>query len=398
MSLAGNFGIGAKVASLPSNQLGMRYRSCKNGCVNEVILCKREGVYGILRRRDPETSEYQEVADVTSLAVQDGRSLDRDWTEVMLLGNAPDQDTVRDPYNGDPRQDSQWLATYLYHRFYRLPEGIKVTLLKGTNKLDGNRLFEPIPQRVARFFERSETVSLPNEIQVHYSFDAPYNNSGHNKSIKGAIASAVSTCAIIYKDEMYDVRKGRTWTFDAPIFGIPFGARYISIHIELPYNAPVMPEAYRQFLRRKGGEQQQVQVTDFAEMVREHRPQWLLDVIRSFAPESTSNDEIRDELQKLLNHLRVRRVSPKITDSGPAVVTSGLGAGSDAGDVIGSIGSGGGQNGNRPRQKPTDLSILPTGAKKAELFKNMERAPEIIPLRDDQEIEDKELKGRAARF
>jgi hypothetical protein len=398
MSLAGNFGIGAKVASLPSNQLGMRYRSCKNGCVNEVILCKREGVYGILRRRDPETSEYQEVADVTSLAVQDGRSLDRDWTEVMLLGNAPDQDTVRDPYNGDPRQDSQWLATCLHHRFYRLPEGIKVTLLKGTNKLDGNRLFEPISQRVARFFERSETVSLPNEIQVHYSFDAPYNNSGHNKSIKGAIASAVSTCAIIYKDEMYDVRKGRTWTFDAPIFGIPFGARYISIHIELPYNAPVMPEAYRQFLRRKGGEQQQVQVTDFAEMVREHRPQWLLDVIRSFAPESTSNDEIRDELQKLLNHLRVRRVSPKITDSGPAVVTSGLGAGSDAGDVIGSIGSGGGQNGNRPRQKPTDLSILPTGAKKAELFKNMERAPEIIPLRDDQEIEDKELKGRAARF
>lgn len=30
-SLTGNFGMGAKVASLPSNQRGMRYRSCKNG-------------------------------------------------------------------------------------------------------------------------------------------------------------------------------------------------------------------------------------------------------------------------------------------------------------------------------------------------------------------------------
>ena len=43
-SLTGNFGMGAKVASLPSNQRGMRYRSCKNGRVHEVILCKRDGV------------------------------------------------------------------------------------------------------------------------------------------------------------------------------------------------------------------------------------------------------------------------------------------------------------------------------------------------------------------
>jgi anti-sigma regulatory factor (Ser/Thr protein kinase) len=34
-SLTGNFGMGAKVASLPSNQRGMRYRSCKNGRVHE---------------------------------------------------------------------------------------------------------------------------------------------------------------------------------------------------------------------------------------------------------------------------------------------------------------------------------------------------------------------------
>ena len=35
-SLMGNFGMGTKVASLPSNQRGMRYRSCKNGRVHEV--------------------------------------------------------------------------------------------------------------------------------------------------------------------------------------------------------------------------------------------------------------------------------------------------------------------------------------------------------------------------
>src|SRR6185295_17915654 len=92
-SLTGNFGMGAKVASLPSNQRGMRYRSCKNGCVHEVILCKRDGVYGTLRRYHPDTGEYQEVVDVTYLVSQDGRQLDEEWTEVVLLGNEPQQNT-----------------------------------------------------------------------------------------------------------------------------------------------------------------------------------------------------------------------------------------------------------------------------------------------------------------
>jgi hypothetical protein len=106
-SLTGNFGMGAKVASLPSNQRGMRYRSCKNGHVHEVILCKREGVYGRLRRHDRATGEYLEVIDVTEIASAEGRSCDEEWSEVVLLGNDVAQDTVRDPYNGNPDQDAQ---------------------------------------------------------------------------------------------------------------------------------------------------------------------------------------------------------------------------------------------------------------------------------------------------
>jgi hypothetical protein len=391
-SLTGNFGMGAKVASLPSNQRGMRYRSCKNGRVNEVILCKRDGVYGRLRRHDRETDAFVEVVDVTDIALQDGRPLDEDWTEVVLLGNEPEQDTVKDPYNGDPELDAQWLATYLYHRFYRLPDGVKVSLLKGTNKLDGNRQFEPIPARL-RHFERYETVSLPSSLKVHYLYDAQYNGTGHNKSISGAIASAVSTCAVVYKNEMYELKKGKQWTFEAPVFGVPFGAKHISIHIELPDNLPVVPEAYRQSLQYTGGEQLRLQASDFAELVRENRPQWLIDLIHSFAPDSRTSDQIRDELQRLLNQLRVRRVSPKVTTQGGTNVTYGAGP---ATDVAQGVGGGGGGTGQRP--KPTDLSVMPTGAKRAEMFKNLERAPEIIPLHTEEEIDEKGLKGRAARY
>jgi hypothetical protein len=398
-SLTGNFGMGAKVASLPSNQRGIRYRSCKAGRVHEVILCKRGGVYGRLRRLHQDTGEYLEVVEVTDIAVADGRTIAHNWTEVVLLGNEADQDTVRNPYNGDPEQDSQWLATYLYHRFYRLPDGLKVALLKGTNKLGDNRQFLPIPARLS-LFERHETVEAKGGIRIHYLYDAPYDkatggSSGHNKSVSGAIASAVSTCAIIYKDEMYDVRKGRNWTFDAPIFGVPFGAKCISVHIELPSNYAVVPDGYRQFLRHSQGEQPHVSATDFAELVRDNRPDWLIEIIRAFAPDSASSDDIRSELQALLNHLRVKRMSPKVVIQGQTNVSPGAGAASDC-SANGSVNGAGGDR--APRQKPTDLTIIPTGAKRAVMFKNLERAPEIILLSEETEIEEKGLKGRAARF
>ena len=130
----------------------------------------------------------------------------------------------------------------------KISTGVKITLFKGTNKLDSNRQFLPISARLG-VFEQFETVKLSSGLKIHYLYDAPYDKAtGHNKSISGAIASAVSTCAIIYRDEMYDVRKGKNWTFDAPIFGIPFGARHISVHIEVPEDFAIVPDAYRQFL------------------------------------------------------------------------------------------------------------------------------------------------------
>jgi hypothetical protein len=96
-----------------------------------------------------------------------------------------------------------------------------------------------------------------------------------------------------------------------------------------------------------------------------------------------------------LNHLRVKRVSPRISPTGGINVTSGAGAASDA--QHGASDGAGGERDNS-RQRPTDLAMLPTGAKRAEMFRNLERAPEIIPLFDENQIEEKGLKGRAARY
>jgi hypothetical protein len=196
---------------------------------------------------------------------------------------------------------------------------------------------------------------------------------------------------------MYDVGKGRGWTQNAPIFGIPFGARHISVHVELPDDSSVISDGYRQFLRYVGGEQDHVLTKDFAETVRDHRPTWLLELIRSFAPESASSDDIRDELQKLLDDLQVQRTSPRVIVNGPVLANPGKTPGAESGGPGPGTSRANGA-GEPAGHKPTDLTAMPTGAKRADMFVNMERAPEIIPLYDDADIEDKGVKGRAARY
>ena len=392
MALEGNFGMGAKVASLPSNTLGMRYRSCRQGVVSQVILGKREGIYG--KVWVPVEDFFEEVVDVTELVrEEDEYRLDEDWTEVVLFGSRPDQDTVVDPYDGDPKQDRQWITTYLYHRLYALPAGVDVFLQEGTHPRDGRRQFKPIPER-AEAFGRVETVDVGEGVRIHYYYDPAYQDGGHNKSISGSLTSSVSTMAVVFRGEMYDLRKGRKWAADAPVFGIPFGARHISIHVDLPASFPVRHEPYRRFIQLASGDQRQVMVEDFAELVFRNRPQWLIEIINSLAPRaSASTDDLRKELQDLLNELRVKTKSPRETEEGLHPVEEGGARGARPEHKDGS-----GGDTNKSPVSPTDLIFNPAGAKRANISKNLEQAPEIIPLLDEEDAAEKGITGKAARY
>jgi hypothetical protein len=177
------------------------------------------------------------------------------------------------------------------------------------------------------------------------------------------------------------------------MFGVPFGAKHISIHIELPDEFGVRPEAYRQFLRYRDGDQRQVTAQDFAALARENRPQWMIDTIKSFAPADSGNtSEIRDELQKLLNSLRLKTMSPRIDSVGELPADRGGGSGART------IRSGEGHAGKISNVTPDDFLAIPKGAKRATISLNAERVPEIIYLREADQIEEKGLKEKAAKF
>ncbi len=270
---------------------------------------------------------------------------------------------------------------------------VELVLHEGTYPRDGRRQFKPNPER-SDAFGKVEAVVVGEGVRIHFLYDTAFQDGGHNKSISGSLTSSVSTAAIVFRGEMYDVRKGRKWQADAPAFGIPFGARHISVHVELPDAFPVRHEPNRRLVQLAGADQRQVLVEEFAELVFRNRPEWLVEFINSLAPKSSaSTEDLRKELQDLLNQLRVKTKSPREVENGLHLVDEGGARGARPGHKGGTVGDSG-----RTPIGPTDLIFDPGGAKRANISKNLEQAPKIIPLRDEEDVAEKGIAGKAARY
>jgi len=194
---------------------------------------------------------------------------------------------------------------------------------------------------------------------------------------------------------MYDVRRSASWSAISPEFGVPFGSRHILVHIQLPDDFNVVPEAYRRFIQLADDDKRQIYVTEFASVVRDHRPEWLIDIIKSFGPKpSVDASEIEKELQQLLNSLSVRVIGPRNDPDGEMNVRedSGHGEGPKSNYKNSpTLKPGGGS-------KPTRYQESIDGARRATSAEMRETAPKIIPLYEDKHIEERGLIDRAAKF
>jgi hypothetical protein len=295
------------------------------------------------------TGELADTIDVTNQAAAEGRPLGHDWTEVVLLGNSPSLDTSGDPYAHDPPVPVTWVADDLYNKFFKLPDGVEIWLMNGANRLGGHRQFATMAQRATSAFAHYEAVNA-GPATVHYFYDV--REYGVGKSSVNALQNARGMVGLIYKDEIYDIQSEGLWVQLAPVFGIPFGAGSFTILIELPPDAHVLPDAYRQFLRYREQTQRHVAARDYSALVSQHRPQWLLDLLLQLAPDSAHAENVRGEMNELFKDLRVPRRSKR--QPGPAI-----------------------------HGPPGD---------------DWEVAPQIVTIRDNVDLEERGLRGRAARF
>jgi hypothetical protein len=366
-----HFGLGAKVASLPSNHLGMRYRSCHQGLVHEMVIGKRDGIYGRVKRSPrpdlvlPGTYQLVDIVEVTEAAQEEGRDLSEDWTEVVLFGMRPEQDTAEDPYDGDPPMRRYWLPLSLYNRFFRIPDGIDVLVAPDFHWHSDLRRFVPLASRALTDFRGYEAVRTDEGPRIHYFYDPTCpQRPWENASSEGAIQTAIGQVGIVHRDEIYGLTSGSPWAYDAPNFGITFGAGNISVLIELPDDYPALPDSYRQSLHHQRGDQAQLTPHEFAALVRAYRPQWLIDQIDAIGGPSSAGAGIIKQLGALSDVLGLDALPDTAIVGGEAA--------------------------------PTDLAAKPGATQIAQARQTC--GFDIILLRDEQDINNRWLLGRAACF
>jgi hypothetical protein len=400
LGLDENFGVGAKVSSLSSNKQGMRFRSCKAGRVSEVILGydPDQKLYVRFERELP-NGATDTVIDVTAAAIKEGRTVDFDWTEVMLLGNSKDQDTAARPF-ANMLTEKAYVATALYRRFYRLPEGVKVRLDPVYHRFgESVRPLVAIGQRADKF-ARVEPVAVPElNITIHFLHDPPVadRSKAWRMSSSNALGSSTTTCCLVHKDEMYSVMTGPEWSAVAPRFGIPFGSKELCVHIELA-EEDARPSQYRERLISPETSQDIVPL-DFAICVRERMPEWVKEVIRNASPRQTEDyNDLQKELQDLLNKYKVKVIGRRLDTQGEASTEERgqeLGAGSNGGAGTGPNGGGFFRGSRNTRRR---FHETPEGATTTSLYEIYEKPPKITMLETPEAVFEKGLKGRAAQF
>ncbi len=417
MALDENFGIGAKVSGLTVSPEGIRYRSCKNGIVNEVIIGfdPDDETYVRFPVELPDGT-FDTVYEVTEAAVSDGQSIEYDWTEVVLLGETPDHDTVAEPLGKGVAVDRSYIATAIFKRFASFSPNVEVridvSMTKGGGKDETGktRQLKTLEQIIDKL-PRHERVTCPEGlITIHYIHDPKHQNYSHSLSALANPATASTTfCAVVHKGERYDYKYRKAWSAAAPNFGIPFGSKVLSIEIEIPDDM-ALPNQYRDGLTWPGDRSPLV-AEQFHDYVRELMPDWVKDVIREQSPESDDNlDDLQSDLQKLLDEFRVPTVTLSPTRKPSALPTAFSDEGTDTSEPVNMDTEFDGlldeidrtdeddQQAKSQRAREKKVRKAPEGARPSKSSQALERVPKIEILTDAEEIAEKNLKGRAGRY
>ncbi|MDG4906295.1 hypothetical protein P9228_07540 [Mesorhizobium sp. WSM4898] len=409
MSLSGNFGIGAKVSGLTVSPAGIRYRSCKNGVVHEVTIGFDQEADTFVRFVYEVEGRQESVFDVTQ-AVRKTADLSFDWTEVVLIGEDDDHDTISEPIGKGIRVDRSYVATQIFRRFAEFRPGVRVILDVSVTKGGGRdetgrtRTLKTL-QDVVSQLPNAEIVACPETgVKIQYLHDPKHANYSHSISaLNNPATSSTSFCALVHRGERYDFRTGKKWSAVAPNYGIPFGSTVLTVEIYLPDDS-ALPNQYRDALTTVE-ERNPITTDDYAVKVRELMPEWVKDVIREAHPPRDENlDDLQKDLQKLLDEFRLptstyikSHKAPERTETSDFGLDEARSAEVDPIDVDEDRFLRGERNfGQRATEKK--VRKAPEGAKLSKEAQALERAPTIEILDDPAEIDEKQMKGRAARF
>lgn len=319
LGIDNNYGQGGKISALKVSPHGVVFRSCTAGRVSQIVLAaeQRPGLDFPVHIKKPhfidgaEGNPGEGCLDVTDRFIgRADRPLDRDWTEVVLLGQNASHDTVSELL--PEIKGKNWLMRLLHTRFFRFHDGIVVHAGNLTTGSVENRNAQGLERLTESHSEKQETVCAAHPrfgtVQIRYcklrgefgEDDAGYSRARTMEAY--GLGSRGDHVSLVWKDECYDMHAG--WSRISGAFGFTFGSSNVAIQILLPETAPVKNNTYRNAIIERGADHQPVRVEAFADLVRRNRPAWLVKYVEREARRSTNPSGVPNRLKAFLDELK----------------------------------------------------------------------------------------------
>lgn len=318
--MAGNYGVGAKIAAAVHSPCGLVYISTPDHDderrTYSVQLMKAEGKYGLIPFGDEGYYDYYAI-------VEDPESIPEhlkryySGTMVVILGKNDDADTAAGPVD-------QWVRKHLNTRYFTVPKNVRIqcrdarrtddsedTDFDDERKANGLRSVHGqkwmldgvalrrgvvdlttarahwwiVPTDSAKFDPPLRLPNAPKPITSMQTFHPAFNYRGH--------------VALVHQNELYDVRTQLHGYHRLQTFGAILGMSQVVIYME-PTKGSITTDTARTRLLING---QEPPWTEWAEEFRAAMPSALADFIDSFdvgKNDRSDNAAIRERVKELL--------------------------------------------------------------------------------------------------
>ncbi|HYM36868.1 MAG TPA: hypothetical protein VES96_00540 [Nitrospiraceae bacterium] len=306
-SMAGNYGVGAKIAAATRNHAGLVYMSWKGGHGSMIHLWRDPQTfqYGLMQFKRPDGT-YEHHAEVEDSLKPE--IIGDHGTMIVLLGHTDLADTMKAPENSPA--PSRWIAKYLNSRYFKIPKNITIKAREGwehpRSDKDRNLLRKIVGQfeYLQQHSEAEGSVEITDAVAHWWILKdetAISQNSGFIES-SGHIAA-------LYKDELYESLTARAGRARLQQFGVLFGHNRVVIYVEPKTNDQTRlttNTARTQLLVNS----EPLPWTQWSTDFREKMPKEIEILMQQLAAASSEDDHsstIRDRLKQILDLFKVSR-------------------------------------------------------------------------------------------
>jgi hypothetical protein len=307
-SIDGNFGVGAKIAAVPRNRAGLVYLSWKNGVgyMTHVWYDPDAGRYGLrLINRPDGSAEYWTTVDD---AVRP-EPIQEHGTMVVLLGNESDENTVQAPAGA--AMPSRWILRYLNSRYFRFPEKISVKAREGWDqpRADSRHNFLRAITGMKPWLNKNAsdhgTVGLAGA-KAHWWILGEQQDTDAGHYPPGGHVAA------LYRNELYEIKTGRSGAARLQAFGIIFGYPRVVIYLE-PTSGPAATLTSNTARTNLLLDDQPLPWVDWAAEFRAVMPEPLRKLVEEVGATTVGQDHrqsIRERLRQIMDLFRISRYRP----------------------------------------------------------------------------------------